>query len=126
MSDLESALDWIVDPLMKSMDFECTSRQIKLLNEIRKNYQSAINDKSQLYIEAIESIPVPLFMKDSQLNVVFSNRAFDRIYNSYLKQDLDLFSGIVEQEKTLLMEPAGQILKMRRLTRLFVNQYRPS
>ena len=126
MSDLESALDWIVDPLMKSMDFECTSRQIKLLNEIRKNYQSAINDKSQLYIEAIESIPVPLFMKDSQLNVVFSNRAFDRIYNSYLKQDLDIFSGIVEQEKTLLMEPAGQILKMRRLTRLFVNQYRPS
>lgn len=53
MSDLDSALDWIVDPLMKSMDFECTSRQIKLMNEIRKNYQSAINDKSQLYIEAL-------------------------------------------------------------------------
>ncbi|MBQ8976664.1 MAG: GGDEF domain-containing protein [Succinivibrionaceae bacterium] len=123
MSDLDSALDWIVDPLMKSMDFECTSRQIKLMNEIRKNYQSAINDKSQLYIEAIESIPVPLFMKDSQLNVVFSNRAFDRIYNSYLKQDLDIFSGIVEQEKTLLMEPAGQILKIMQLANLGISYW---
>ena len=62
-------------------------------------------------------------MKDSQLNVVFSNRAFDRIYNSYLKQDLDIFSGIVEQEKTLLMEPAGQILKIMQLANLGISYW---
>ena len=73
--DLDSVLEWIVTPNTESMQFDCTSKQIKLLNEIRRNYQHAINDRSQLYVEAIESIPVPIFMKDCELNVVLSNWA---------------------------------------------------
>ena len=85
--DLDSVLEWIVTPNTESMQFDCTSKQIKLLNEIRRNYQHAINDRSQLYVEAIESIPVPIFMKDCELNVVLSNRSFDRVNNSYLKNN---------------------------------------
>lgn len=121
--DLDSVLEWIITPNTESMQFDCTSKQIKLLNEIRRNYQHAINDRSQLYIEAIESIPVPIFMKDCGLNVVLSNRAFDRVYNSYLKNNIDIFTDIKDQEKNLLMQPRGSILKILQIANLDISYW---